>query len=152
MEDQWWFNVVDGLVINKQPYPQEGYIQGPYYVVPGYTYSNGVWTAPIIPDSYYEAINNEKLTNLLRQANAQVNAIQGRIDAINDAIEFGEDEPGWVEELPVRAAQLTAWKRYRVLLNKVTLQAGWAVTVTWPVVPEPYTNEMSSVSPTASLS
>ncbi len=143
MNDIWYFLIVDGIVVQKQPYFEDGFIEGPDYVVPGYLYSNGVFTAPPIPDEQYEAENTSKLNMLLSQANAQITAIQGRIDAINDAIEFGEDEPGWVEEVPVRQAQLTAWKRHRVALNKVPLQTGWAVSAEWPVTPEPYTNEMS---------
>ncbi len=143
MNDAWYFLIVDGVVVQKQPYFEEGFIEGPDYVVVGYLYSNGVFTAPPIPDETYIFQNTQKLNMLLSQANAQITAIQGRIDAINDAIEFEEDEPGWVEEVPVRQAQLTAWKRYRVALNKIPLQEGWAITATWPVTPEPYTNEMS---------
>ncbi len=138
-----YFLIENGLVIQKS-YPfVEGWVEGPEYVTPGYLYLNGVFTAPPVPDETYITQNTQKLNTLLSQANAQITAIQGRIDAINDAIEFGEDEPGWAEEVPVRQAQLTAWKRYRVALNKVPLQTGWAVSAEWPVTPEPYTSEMS---------
>lgn len=141
-----YFLIEDGLVVQKS-YPfVEGWIEGPEYVTPGYLYSNGVFTAPPVPDETYIGANTQKLNTLLAQANAQITAIQGRIDAINDAIEFGEDEPGWAEEVPVRQAQLTTWKRYRVTLNKIPLQEGWAITATWPVTPEPYTSEMSRAS------
>lgn len=143
MNDTWFFLVVDGVVVQKQPYWEEGYIEGPDYVVPGYLYADGVWTFPPPSDEQLSYQNTSKLTTLLAQANAQVTAIQGRVDAINDAIEFGEEEPEWLIELPSRQAQLTAWKRYRVNLNKVPLQVGWAVTATFPETPEPYTDEMS---------
>lgn len=146
MNEVWYYLVVDGVVVQKQPYWEEGFIEGPDYVAPGYLYSDGVFTAPPIPDETYIIQNTQKLNTLLSQANAQITAIQGRIDAINDAIEFGEDEPGWAEEVPVRQAQLTTWKRYRVALNKIPLQEGWAITATWPDTPEPYTSEMSRAS------
>lgn len=106
------------------------------------------WIIVYPTEAQWNTYNTEKLNSFLRQANAQVTALQGRVDMINDAIEFGEDEPGWVEELPVRTAQLTAWKKYRIALNKVPLQSTWASAPVRPVVPEPYTNEMSSVAPT----
>lgn len=90
--------------------------------------------------------NTNKLNGFLRQANAQITAIQGRIDMINDAIDIGEDEPGWAEELPSRKAQLVLWKKYRIDLNKVSLQIGWASNVIWPIIPQTYTDEMSSAT------
>lgn len=96
--------------------------------------------------------NTDKINTFLRQANAQVTAIQGRIDMINDAIDIGEEEPGWEAELPIRSTQLKAWKKYRIDLNKIVLQSGWASNVVWPVTPTTYTDEMSSVISTASLS
>lgn len=78
-----------------------------------------------------------------RQANLQVTAIQGRVDSINDAIEMDEALPEEIAELPVRSAQLTTWKRYRITLGRVTTIAGWYQTPTYPTTPEPYTAEMS---------
>jgi hypothetical protein len=153
MSDEiWYFLIVDGVVVQKQPYWEEGFIEGPSDVVPGYLYSNGEFISPPPTPIDWVAVNTEKLNAFLRQANAQITAIQGRIDMINDAIEIGEDEPGWAEELPSRAVQITAWKKYRINLNKVVLQAGWASAVVWPITPNPYTNEMSSAVISASLS
>lgn len=75
----------------------------------------------------------------LHQSNAQVTALQGRVDAINDAIEFKEVLPEEIAELPIRSAQLTLWKKYRVALGRVKAAQGWYATPTWPVMPEPYT-------------
>lgn len=102
------------------------------------------WLVVEPTESDWQVYNTNKVNTLLRQANAQVTAIQGRVDMINDSIEIGEDEPGWVAELPVRKAQLTLWKKYRIDLNKVILQSGWASNVNWPIIPTTYTDEMSS--------
>lgn len=137
-------------VVELDPYPTLGELQ---------TFVAGVvreeaemffqtWVIVYPTEAQWNVYNTEKLNTFLRQANAQVTALQGRIDMINDAIEFGEDEPGWVEELPVRAAQLTAWKKYRIALNKVPIQVTWASAPVWPTVPATYTNEMFSVAPT----
>lgn len=135
-----YFLIENGVVVQKS-YPfVEGWIEGPDYVAPGYLYADGVFTPPPIPDEYYEHLNTEELSKLLALSNAQVTSIQGRIDTISDAIEFGEDEPGWAEELPIRQAQLVLWKKYRIALNKIPLQPGWAVSATWPVQPELYVN------------
>lgn len=37
---------------------------------------------------------------------------------------------------PAEQASLTAWRKYRVLLNRVPAQPGYPLTVDWPVVPE----------------
>lgn len=138
-------------VVELDPYPTLGELQtfvaGVVREDDGHYFQTWVIVYPT--EAQWNVYNTEKLNGFLRQANAQVTAIQGRIDMINDAIDFGEDEPGWAEELPVRTAQLTAWKKYRIALNKVPLQTTWASSPAWPSIPEPYTNEMSSVqSPT----
>lgn len=141
-----YFLVENGVVIQKS-YPfVEGWIEGPDWVAAGCFYSDGVFTAPPTPDEYYEQINTAQLSQLLTLANSQVTSIQGRIDTINDAIDFGEDLPGWAEEVPVRQAQLVLWKKYRIALNKIPLQAGWAVSATWPVQPEIYVDTSARTS------
>lgn len=65
----------------------------------------------------------------------QKSALANRIGVINDAIEFGEATPEEIAELPQRTAQLTLWKKYAVQLGRVTSQAGWHLTIDWPVQP-----------------
>lgn len=98
-----------------------------------------------------EAAANGLLDAKLRQANAQVTALQGRIDAINDGIEFEEALPEEIAELPVRKSQLTLWKKYRIELGRVKATPGWYQTPAWPVVPEPYTSETSANMPTPAV-
>lgn len=101
---------------------------------------------PEFTDEQLAALAVEQLESRSRQASAQVSALQGRVDAISDAIElFGDATPEEIAELPVRQSQLTAWKRYRVLLGRVSSQATWPLTPVWPEMPEPYTSEMQSV-------
>lgn len=73
-----------------------------------------------------------------RSANVQVTALQGRVEAISDAIEFGEATATEVAELPVRQTQLTEWKHYRILLGRVATSAGWPRNPNWPATPEAY--------------
>jgi len=76
-----------------------------------------------------------KLQGLTLLAASQKTALANRISVLNDAIELEMATPEEVGELPVRQAQLLEWKRYAVLLGRVTSQAGWYATVEWPVQP-----------------
>lgn len=87
-----------------------------------------------------------QLNALNRLANAQVTALQGRVDALADAVELEMATPEEVAEQTVRAAQLKTWKQYRVLLGRVSAAAGWPEEPSWPSMPEPYTNETSAVA------
>lgn len=94
------------------------------------------------------AVSQATLNTLTKQANAQVTALQGRIDTINDAIGGGYALPEEETELPGRIAQLSAWKKYRVDLGRVkTVPTGaWPAAPVWPVVPELYAEGMSAVA------
>lgn len=81
------------------------------------------------------AINSATLQHANQLAAAQKTALTNRIGVINDAIEFEEATPAEIAELPIRQAQLTAWKRYAVLLGRVTTQSGWHEVVDWPAQP-----------------
>lgn len=104
-----------------------------------------------------EAVAFASLYARQRQALAQISAIQSRIDALNYLIsEQDLEDPDYMEptgeeiaELPVRKAQLKLWNTYRAKLGRVTGLAGWYQTPAWPVIPEPYTSEMSVETPQA---
>lgn len=93
-----------------------------------------------------EAAEYSKLQSKQRQANEQVAALQGRIDTINDAIEYDEALPEEVAELPTRTAQLKVWKKYRIDLGRVTGIDGWYQNPTYPEVPDLYVSEVASAS------
>lgn len=88
------------------------------------------------------------LESKLRQASAQVTALQGRVDALNDAVELDMATDEEIAEQPVRATQLKTWKTYRVLLGRVSTQSKWPTTPVWPTTPEPYTSETSYIAKT----
>lgn len=114
--------------------------------------ADGPPPAPVPLPAEIEAAAFAALNAKQRQAAVQVGAIQSRVDALNYLID-GQDpeDPDYMEptdaeiaELPVRKAQLKVWNTYRVKLGRVTGLAGWYQTPTWPIVPEPYTSEMSA--------
>ncbi|MCH5583099.1 hypothetical protein [Pseudomonas syringae] len=93
------------------------------------------------------------LNSLIRQANAQVLAISGRITTLDylinqqdpgdeDYLEPKQDE---VNELPVRKLQLDSWNKYNIKLGRVKTQSVWPSAPVWPAMPEPYTSETASV-------
>jgi hypothetical protein len=102
-----------------------------------------------IPQSLIESIAAQDLLRettadlnaRTRLATAQVTALQGRIDAINDAVDGDYALPEEVEEKPVRVEMLAEWKKYRVFLGRVTGQPIWPTVPAWPEQPEPYNDE-----------
>lgn len=111
-----------------------------------------------IPQSLIDAIAEQELlrdtTAILnartRLATAQVTALQSRVDAINDAIDGDYALPEEVDEKPLRVASLAAWKKYRVLLGRVTGLPVWPGAPTWPDQPEPYNEETTVARATQS--
>jgi len=111
-----------------------------------------------IPQSLIESIAAQEvlwaatadLNARTRLATAQVTALQARVDTINDAVSGGYALPEEEAELPMLIAPLAAWKRYRVLLGRVSTQATWTAAPVWPTEPEPYNSETSGLAiPTA---
>lgn len=102
-----------------------------------------------IPQSLIDAIaaqdllrvTTAELNTRTRLATAQVTALQSRVDAINDAIAGDYALPEAVEEKPLRVSALADWKKYRVLLGRVTGLPVWPGAPTWPDQPEPYNEE-----------
>jgi hypothetical protein len=113
-----------------------------------------------IPQSLLDAIAAQEalrevtadLNARTRLANAQVTALQGRVDAINDAIEGDYALPEEVAELPSRVTLLAAWKKYRVLLGRVSAEATWPAAPVWPAEPDPYTSETAFIYVSPALS
>lgn len=91
-----------------------------------------------------------QLSYLARQANAQITSLQGRVDALNDAVVLDMATPEEETELPGRLPQLKAWKTCRILLGRVNTKATWPATPEWPEMPEPFTEEMSMEAPAIS--
>lgn len=102
-------------------------------------YSDGVFSPPPPPPGPTEeeqlAMQSAKLQGFTQLASSQKTALTNRVGTLNDAIELEMATPEEVAELPVRTTQLTAWKKYAVLLGRVTTQPGWYSVVEWPVQP-----------------
>jgi len=116
--------------LNWQPCPDNTQI--------GDTYNNGVYAPYVAPPptpAEILATQSIKLQQFTQLAAAQKTALSNRISTLQDAIELDMATPDELAELPVRQAQLIEWKRYAVLLGRVTSQAGWPPDVEWPAQP-----------------
>ena len=138
-------------VLEEDPPPVvsglDTYTYGPVRVENGRAFQS--WIVVPATSAQYLLFNTTEVERLQRLANAQVTALQGRVDTLNEAIEDGDALPSEIAEQPIRTAQLKAWKDFRKLVGRVSLQATWPQAPLWPVQPEPYTNETSAVAASA---
>lgn len=154
-------SVETGIVINTILWDGEGDLGfgGGFMLVQsdtasiGDSYANGVFTPPLPTpptDAEIIASNTTKLQQANQLAAAQKTALTNRVSTLNDAVELEMATPAEIAELPVRQAQLLEWKRYAVYLGRITQQAGWALTVDWPIQPpEGMDLTVSAVAPGA---
>lgn len=94
----------------------------------GWTYKDGVFTAPPLTDEQIAAQNSQKLANNLAQKTSLMDAASERISVLQDAVDL---EMATAEE----TAELPLWKKYRVLLSRV--DANTSDDVVWPLMPSP---------------
>ena len=88
----------------------------------GGTYINGIFTPPAAPEvSKEESVSQaeQQKASLLSDASQKISILQDAVD-----LEMATDD---------ETAQLTAWKKYRVLLNRVDTST--APDVSWPTQP-----------------
>lgn len=86
------------------------------------------WTQLITKAMKDQAAATQVLAGVAADAAARRVAADAAIAPLQDAVDIGEatDE---------ETALLTAWKKYRVLLNRVSAQAGYPNTIDWPNTP-----------------
>lgn len=92
----------------------------------GYSYENGVFTAPPLTEEQTEAeraalkvSNSQTKTLLMSEATQRISVLQDAVD-----LEMASEE---------EAAALPLWKKYRVLLSRI--DANTPDTVNWPEKP-----------------
>lgn len=83
---------------------------------------NPAWAdAPPVPPEAIASRNNDKRENLMRVAAERIAPLQ---DAVDLGIATDEERES-----------LSAWKAYRVVLNRLTEQPGYPLDVNWPPLP-----------------
>lgn len=89
----------------------------------GWTYSDGVFTAPPPPERSHNALVAE--ADL--QKSALLTVANNTIAPLQDAVDLGV-------ETTEETTALTEWKKYRVMLNRVDTST--APDIEWPVSPQ----------------
>lgn len=84
-----------------------------------------------------QALSSAKTQLASRNATAatQITRIQDRIETLSYGIEFGEATDEEIAESKALTGSLTAWKRYKYDLGKVTTLPGWHHAPAWPTAP-----------------
>lgn len=143
------------VLLEEDEVPEVGYlekfIEGPLRREGMRVFQSWVVIPPTTDD--WLADSTRILNAKSRQAGAQISAINTRILALEWAINDQDPEdpdyepatPAEIAELPVRKAQLNKWNAYNRNLGKLKIAATWPVNPIWPTMPEPYTNETSSL-------
>lgn len=80
--------------------------------------------APEPTDAEMLSLSQVKRDTLLSTAMLRISPLQDIVDG------YGETDATDAEK-----ASLTAWKKYRAALSRVTTQSGWPRNVDWPAVP-----------------
>lgn len=140
--------LVTRLIDNKDVIPPEAVEVEYDFWVRTIQEDDGIWrlnedgTITKHPRPEYVPTPEEVLASqsaILQRANqlaaAQKTALTNRIGVLQDAIDLEMATPEEEAELAPRQAQLLAWKKYAILLGRVTTQAGWYQTVEWPAQP-----------------
>lgn len=86
------------------------------------------WTQLVTKEMKANAAAEHFLAVVVADVAVRRAAVDAAIAPLQDAVDLDE---ATVEE----AGLLTAWKKYRVLLNRVTAQPGYPTSIDWPVAP-----------------
>lgn len=86
------------------------------------------WTQLVTQAMKTEAAAAQALAEVVAESSSRRATADAAIAPLQDAVDIGEatDDEGGL---------LTAWKKYRVLLNRVPAQAGYPTTIDWPIAP-----------------
>lgn len=140
-----WALLVDGRVselTDIDPFerfpPELIWYECPEGTQVGDTYNDGVFAPYVPPPPTPEEIlatQSQKLQRFTQLAAAQKSALTNRVGTLQDAVDLEMATPEEESELPLRQAQLLAWKKYAILLGRVTTQEGWPPNPVWPEQP-----------------
>lgn len=97
--------------------------------------ANGAVATPVFDNKPPAPTAEQMLTQLTQEATGQVNSIALRVGILQDAVDMEMATDEEVASLAQAKTELTAWKRYRVLLSRVESQAGFPDAIQWPEKP-----------------
>lgn len=68
-------------------------------------------------------------------ATATINPLQTALDTLQDAVRLSLATDEETASLPLKQAELDAWRTYRVYLSRIETQAGYPAAIDWPPAP-----------------
>lgn len=72
---------------------------------------------------------------LSAEATATINPLQTELDTLQDAVRLNMATEAEAALLPLKQAELDAWRSYRVYLSRIETQTGFPTAIDWPVTP-----------------
>lgn len=97
--------------------------------------ATGSLATPVFDNKPPAPTADQMLTQLTQEATGQVDTIALRVSILQDAVDMEMATDEEVASLAQAKTELTAWKRYRVLLSRVEAQPGFPETIAWPEKP-----------------
>lgn len=101
---------------------------------------NATLVKPMVDYPKWNEINSSWCTDEVAQLSAQtttaISEIQRLLSVANDKIAPLQDAMDMGIAIGAETTLLTAWKTYRVLVNRVTSQSGFPTNIDWPSMPE----------------
>lgn len=77
----------------------------------------------------------QQVSLLVISATAKIDGLQLEVNTLQDAVDLEMATEAEAARLAAAKTELTAWKRYRVLLSRVEAQAGFPDAIEWPEKP-----------------
>jgi hypothetical protein len=77
-------------------------------------------------------LNRARLSAL---ATATITALQTALETLQDAVRLNLATAAEADSLPLKQAELDAWRTYRVYLSRIETQPGYPASIEWPLAP-----------------
>ncbi|KFE50153.1 hypothetical protein [Pseudomonas syringae] len=131
-EQTCYFLIENGIAVQKNSDPSEGFVPGSCEWAPGCYYADGVFSLPPIN---WPSVSSQALQELKYEMAAKLTAIKTRAEELADAEDLGIITPEEAAEALTLVQPMIDWRTYRIMLSRTQKQAGWPVNPVWPTRP-----------------
>lgn len=76
-----------------------------------------------------------KLSTLSSKATSTISALKSVTDTLQDAIDLGIATEVESASMPLKLAEIDAWRAYRVYLSRIEAQPNFPAGIEWPIAP-----------------
>lgn len=88
--------------------------------------------APALALAQTAELNRTRLSAL---ATATISTLQTALETLQDAVRLSLATTAEADSLPLKQAELEAWRTYRVYLSRIETQPGYPTSIEWPPAP-----------------